>query len=66
MINDKFIKEINKKYRAEDIIRGYDNFIQLYKKHHFNELMTTLNKEDWYKKRDDVMERFIIRYYMRN
>lgn len=64
-INQKVLKEITNKFDIEIIIRQYDNFIQQYQKKHYNELLNTLNKEEWYKTRDNIMERFVKRYYLR-
>ena len=65
-IDQNVLLKLSRQYWGEEIIKGYDHFIRLYKTKHFNELCNTLNKEEWFKQRDNVMERYIKRYYVRS
>lgn len=65
-IDQKTLMTLSNMYKGEELIRGYDNFIQVYKIKHSNRLVNTLNKQEWFDRRDNVLERYVKRYYMRD
>jgi hypothetical protein len=68
MISDlekETMKKLVKVYRPQEAIDIYGRFITAYKIKHLNdELPQTTN--EWYEKRGQTFNRFILRYYLTN